>query len=102
MTRSLANALIAHGKIQTTEAKAKSLRVFIEKMITKSKAGGNTSGVAAFRELSRELNQKAVAKLVREIAPRFNERHGGYTRIIKLPPRISDGARMSIIELLTN
>lgn len=92
--RSLANALIIHGKIRTTEAKAKSLRVYVEKMITKGKLGT----IAAFRELGAELDQKAVAKLAREIAPGFSERHGGYTRIMKLPPRVSDGSRMAIIE----
>ncbi len=93
---SLANALIAHGKITTTETKAKSLKVFVEKLITKSRVGNITSS----RLLVSVLGVKAAQKLAKEIAPKYSGMPGGYTRIIKLPQRISDGARMAAIEFI--
>lgn len=95
--KSLATALIDHGKIKTTSAKAKSLSVFANKLITAAKKGD----VASRRELAKTFHTKIVKKLVDEIAPRFNgetERRGGYTRIIRLGQRSSDGADMAIIE----
>lgn len=94
--KSIANALFLHGKIKTTEAKAKEAKMNIDKMITKAKRGGlfNT------RLLARELSPNIVKKLVDEIAPQYKERKGGYTRIIKLGQRQTDGAEMVIIELV--
>ncbi len=92
--KSLATALIDHGKIKTTQAKAKSLSGFMDKTITTAIDGD----IASRRLLSTKLGPKAVKKLVDEIAPRFSAKGGGYTRIIKLGQRRSDGAEMAIIE----
>ncbi len=96
LLRSIANALFLHGKIKTTEAKAKEARMTIEKMITKAKRGGLVNS----RLLARDLSPKIVKKLVDEIAPQYKERKGGYTRIIKLGQRQIDGAEMAILELV--
>jgi len=94
----LARALILHGKIQTTEAKAKELRPFIEKLVTRAR----NDTIANRRLLSAHFNneQMIVQKLVTDIAPRYRERAGGYTRIIKLAPRASDSSRQAVIEFV--
>jgi len=95
---SLATSLILEGKIRTTEAKAKELRPFVEKIITKSRENN-----LACRRLiiSRLGNSDTVAKkLFEEIAPKYKEREGGYTRIVKLSPRLGDGSPMAIIEFI--
>ncbi len=92
----MATSLFLHGKIKTTEAKAKELRIVAEKMITRAK--DNT--VANRRLLAKVLSQKTVKSLIEEIAPTFKERKGGYTRMMHLGPRKSDGARMIVIELV--
>lgn len=96
LLRSLAIALINKGRIRTTEARAKELRPFVERLV--SIASKET--IAAERlVISRLGNEKTSGqKLVQEIAPRYKNRAGGYTRIVKLSPRISDNARMAIIE----
>jgi len=96
LVKTLAGSLFLHEKIKTTEAKAKELRPLAEKMITRAKDGN----LANRRLLVSALNDKTAKKLVDEIAPKYKERNGGYTRIIKLGPRSSDGARMVIIELV--
>ncbi len=96
LLKSLATALIMNGRIKTTEAKAKSLRPEFEKLITKAKK--NT--VHSKRLVNSVLNKKVAKKLFSEIAPRHASRHGGYTRIIKLGPRKSDGAKMAYIEIV--
>ena len=83
-------------RIKTTEAKAKELSSFAEKLITRAKKGD----LASRRILARYFSKSLVKKLVDEIGPRYKKRGGGYTRIIKLGPRKSDGAKMSIIELV--
>jgi len=98
LLKGLMLALIAHGKIETTEAKAKELRPFIEKMVTKAKVG-----TLASRRLviSRLYNLTAEAnKLINDIAPKYKERTGGYTRITKLPRRAGDASKMAIIEFI--
>lgn len=92
----MANNLFLQEKIKTTEAKAKELRRVAEKFITRAKKGE----VASRRILAISLTPETVKKLVDEIAPRYQDRNGGYTRIIKLGPRDSDGAKMVIIELV--
>ena len=94
--RDLAEALIVNGKITTSQAKAKSLRPYIEKIITKSKV----SNVATTRFLASRFSRVLVKKLLQEIGPKFTGRNGGYTRIINLPRRPSDGAKMAIIEFV--
>jgi len=96
LLRTLANSLFLYGKIQTTEAKAKELRPVAEKLITKAKAGDMHNR----RVLARDLTPAMVKKTIEEIAPKYKERKGGYTRIIKIGPRHSDGANMVIIELV--
>ncbi len=96
LLKSLARSLILHEKIKTTEAKAKELRPFIEKFITRAKQ----DSVHTRRILARTFEPSIVKKLVEEIAPRYKERQGGYTRIIKLEPRRRDSAKMAIIELV--
>ncbi len=92
----LASNLILAEKIKTTEAKAKELRPFVEKLITKSK----NNNLLSIRYLSRYLPEKIRKKIIEEIGPRYKERAGGYTRIIKLTPRKTDNAKMAIIELV--
>ena len=98
LLKSLCLALIKSGKIKTTEAKAKEVRPFVEKLITK----GKDKSVASRRVVASRLwnNEAAVKKLFDEIAPKYLERPGGYTRIIKLPRRLSDGSKMSGIEFV--
>lgn len=96
LLKTLANSLFLHGKIKTTEAKAKELRVVAEKFITRAK----TVTIANRRILTKSLTPKIVKKLMDQTAKEFKERPGGYTRIIKMGPRKSDGAKMVIIELV--
>jgi large subunit ribosomal protein L17 len=93
----LACALIEHGRIKTTEAKAKEVRPIVEEMITLGKRGD----VAAHRQAVAFLRSKEIAHLLFfEVAPRFAERPGGYIRIVKIGPRQGDAARMVYIELV--
>lgn len=96
MFRLIARAIFLHGKIETTEAKAKEARMIVEKMITKAKAGG----LANTRALAKDLSKDLVKKLITEIAPKYKDRKGGYTRIIKLGARKADAAEMVIFELV--
>jgi large subunit ribosomal protein L17 len=97
MLNTMAAQLFTHEKINTTEAKAKALRPVAEKMITFAKRGD----VAARREVLKDITDRDVVhKLFAEIAPRYAERNGGYTRILKLGPRQGDGAPMAVIELV--
>ncbi len=83
-------------RIKTTEAKAKELSGFLEKRITKAK----TDNINIRRNLSRDFSPDLVKRLVEELAPRYKDRKGGYTRIVKMGPRESDGAKVAIIELV--
>lgn len=97
MFRNLVTDLLGYEKIVTTEAKAKEIRSLAEKMITLGKEGGLDSRRQA---LSFILDKKVTDKLFTEIAPRYAERNGGYTRITKLGPRVGDGAPMVRLELV--
>ncbi len=92
----LAVSLIEHGRIKTTIAKAKALRPFVEKLVTKGKAGSLLSRRMALADLRH--NEDAVTKLFTEIGPINAERKGGYTRIIKIGQRRSDASEMAFIE----
>lgn len=93
----LASDLFRHGRITTTETKAKTLRPYAEKLITKAKAGD----LHARRQvLSKLRDRDVVAYLFEDVAPRFVDRNGGYTRVLKLGPRPGDHAPMAIIELV--
>jgi large subunit ribosomal protein L17 len=98
LLRSLAISLIKHEKITTSEAKAKELRPFVETLVTRAKKDtvANRRVVA-----SRLINQAAeTKKLFETIAPKYKETPGGYTRIIKLTPRLGDGSAQAIIEFV--
>lgn len=96
LLKSLMSSLLLHGKIKTTQAKAKELRVVAEKFITRAKIGGMSNQ----RLILKSLTPQITKKLTSEIAPKYINRQGGYTRIIKLGPRKSDGAIMVLIELV--
>ena len=97
MMANLVSSLILAEAITTTEAKAKALRPIAEKMITKARKGGlhNHRQVVSFIR-----DREVAAKLFDEIGPRYIDRHGGYTRILKVGPRTGDNAPMARIELV--
>jgi large subunit ribosomal protein L17 len=93
----LAGALIEHGRIKTTEAKAKAVKPIAEKMITLGRRGD----LAARRQALAYLrSQEVVYQLFADVAPRFADRPGGYLRIVKLGPRFGDSAEMVYLELV--
>ncbi len=97
MLRNLARSLFEHERIKTTEAKAKLLRPFAEKLITKAKKGS----IHDRRQvLSAIEDRRVVHKLFAEVAPRFADRPGGYSRIVKVGPRPGDAAEMVYLELV--
>jgi large subunit ribosomal protein L17 len=103
MLRDLTTDLIINERIQTTETRAKELRSVVEKMITLGKRGDLHARRQAASYIRNEVanaetNQDALQKLFADIAPRYTERQGGYTRIAKIGPRRGDGAPMVIIE----
>lgn len=97
MFRNLVTEILDHEKIKTTEPKAKTLRTMAEKMITLAKAGDLNSRRQA---ISFIMDKKVIEKLFKELGPRYADRHGGYTRIMKLGMRLGDGASMVQIELV--
>lgn len=96
LMRSLAYSLSVKGKIKTTEAKAKELRPFIEKLITL----GKKETLASRRELVSRVGAIAAKKIATEIAPVYKGRAGGYTRITKMVRRLSDGSPQAVIEFV--
>lgn len=97
MMSSLARSLVLNERIETTEARAKELRPFIEKLVTK----GTKQTIASRRLLAARLGDDTAAKkLADQIAPRFGQRAGGYTRIVKRGPRGGDAAERAIIEFV--
>lgn len=97
MLANMACSLIEHKRINTTVAKAKALKVFVEPLVTKSKEDTTHNRRIVFSYLR---NKYAVAELFREVAPKVGDRPGGYTRIIKLGNRLGDNADMAMIELV--
>jgi large subunit ribosomal protein L17 len=97
MFRNLVTDLLDYEKIVTTEAKAKEIQGLAEKTITLGKHGGLT---ARRQMLTFVFSTKVVEKVISDIAPRFAQRQGGYTRIVKLGPRLGDGANMVQLELV--
>lgn len=93
---SLARSLVLHEKIETTEPKAKELRPFIEKLITK----GKLQTVAVRRDIGTKIGPKAAKTLVEKLSKKYSDKNGGYTRIIKLKRRLSDGSKMAIISFV--
>ena len=97
MLTNMACSLIEHKRINTTIAKARALRMFVEPVITKCKTDSTHSRRVVFGLLK---NKEAVSELFREVAPKIADRPGGYTRIIKMGSRVGDGADMAMIELV--
>jgi large subunit ribosomal protein L17 len=97
MLANLVCSVLEHGRIQTTEARAKEVRPLVEKMITMGKAGDLHSRRTA---ISRLRNKEISYKLFNEIAPLYTDRQGGYTRITHLGPRQGDAAEMVYLELV--
>jgi large subunit ribosomal protein L17 len=96
MLLSVTRALLQKERITTTEAKAKEVRALVEKLISK----GRQDTLAQRRVVLRSLDRTTTKKLFSDISPRYKERTGGYTRIIKTVQRKSDGAKMAILELV--
>lgn len=97
LLKNLAESLVLYEKIKTTQAKAKAVRPVVEKLITKAKKGD----LAGRRQLIKALfTENVVRKLMDDIAPRYKDRNGGYTRITKLDNRLGDGAQEAIIEFV--
>ena len=97
MLANMASSLIEHKLINTTLAKAKALRQYVEPLITKSKVDSTQNRRLVFSALR---NKYAVAPLYREIAPKVGDRPGGYTRVVKMGNRLGDNADMALIELV--
>ncbi len=104
MRKNMIKELFRHERIRTTKAKAQAVRGPAERMITLAKRGnaaGEDKAVHARRQAAAKLaDPEIVKKLFDEIAPRYNERAGGYTRMLKLGPREGDGAEMVLLELV--
>ena len=97
LMRNLCTSLLEHGRITTTEAKAKELRRWVDRLITEAKG----DDLAARRRVAREISQDDVAdRLFSNLMPRLRDRPGGYTRIIHKGPRLGDAAPMVVIELV--
>lgn len=97
LIRNLAESLILHGSIKTTKAKARALRTFVEPLVTKAKKGTLADRRALISAL---YTDETVNKLMTDIGPRYKERAGGYTRIIKIGSRFNDAAEMVRIEFV--
>ena len=96
LLKSLALAHVLEGKIKTTDAKARELKPYAEKMITT----GRTNTVASKRLLVSRIGALGANKIMKDISPKYLDRKGGYTRITKLPARKSDGSLMAVIEFV--
>ncbi len=96
LLKSLALSLVVHGKIKTTDAKARELRPYVEKMVSQ----GRTNTVASRRALVSKIGAIGAEKIVKDVSPKYVGRTGGYTRITKLPARLSDGSLMAVIEFV--
>ncbi|MBQ0112580.1 MAG: 50S ribosomal protein L17 [Bacteroidales bacterium] len=97
MLSNMASSLIKHKRIETTLAKAKALRKYVEPLITKSKEDSTHQRRLVFAELR---DKEAVTELFREVSQKIANRNGGYTRILKLGRRLGDGAEMAMMELV--
>jgi large subunit ribosomal protein L17 len=97
LMKSLARSLVLHERITTTEAKAKELRPYVERLITR----GKSKSLANTRLINEILgSETGTKKIVEKIAPKYEKRSGGYTRILKLSRRMSDGSPMAMIEFV--
>ncbi len=96
LLKSLALALVLNEKIMTTEAKAKEIRPIVEKLITT----GRSKTLVSRRNIGAVIGVAGAKKVVDELSPKYTSRAGGFTRITKLPQRLSDGAKMAVIEFV--
>lgn len=97
LLRGLVASVVLHGKIETTESKAKAAKPLVDKMVTLGKRGD----LHARRQAAAFLNNpEAVRKLFEEVAPKYADRNGGYTRVLKIGHRAGDAAPMSLLELV--
>ncbi len=96
LIKTLAVSLIKYEKIQTTEIKAKVLRTFVEKLITKGKDGS----LNTLRIIASKIGPVSATKIIKVLSPKYKNRAGGYTRVIKIKTRLSDGTSMSQIEFI--
>lgn len=97
LLRGLVTSVVLHGKIETTESKAKAAKPLVDKMVTLGKRGD----LHARRQAAAFLNNpEAVQKLFDEVAPKYSDRQGGYTRVLKLGTRQGDAASISLLELV--
>ncbi len=102
LQRTMLGSLIMHEKMETTEAKAKELKSAIDRMITRAKRAQSTNNpqLEVVRKLEGDMPLMAIKKLSNSLMERFEKRTSGYTRVTKMSPRKSDGARMAIIEFV--
>ncbi|MFC4559642.1 50S ribosomal protein L17 [Virgibacillus kekensis] len=103
LLRNLASDLIIHERIETTEAKAKELKSIVDKMITLGKRGdlhARRQAAAFLYNKEANDNENVIQKLFDDVAARYEDRQGGYTRVLKLGARQGDGAEMAIVELV--
>ncbi|WP_284141035.1 MULTISPECIES: 50S ribosomal protein L17 [unclassified Virgibacillus] len=103
LLRNLAADLIIHERIETTEAKAKELKTIVDKMITLGKRGdlhARRQAASFLYKKEANENEDVIQKLFNDVAARYEERQGGYTRVLKLGERQGDGAKMAIVELV--
>ncbi len=98
LLRNMSDSLVLHQKIVTTLAKAKSLRPYIEKVLTRAKKNNDSNTVKYVK--NRLITNEGVKKLISEIAPKYKDRKGGYVRIIKLPSRAGDNAKRAKVEFV--
>jgi large subunit ribosomal protein L17 len=98
LLRSLASNLILREKMTTTLPKAKEIRPYVEKLVTKAQKDTLTNRRTVIEKIGQ--NKQVIAKLFAELGPRFTARRGGYTRITKLSRRLSDGSAMAVIEFV--
>ncbi len=104
LLRNLATSLIVHGRIETTEKKAMELRSVVEKLITLAKRGDlharREAAKVVFNVVDEKTGQTALQKLFEEVGPKYADRNGGYTRVIKTEMRRGDASPMAVIELV--
>ena len=96
LIESLARSLVIHNQITTTLAKAKELRPFVEKLVTKGKVGT----LSARRLIASRVDEEIAKTMIEVVGPKYKDRKGGYLRIVKLPRRETDGSEMAIIEFV--
>ena len=100
LMRNLAISLVTHKRIKTTDAKAKELRGFVERLVTYAKKGDTHNRRLIQKKLPGKLGKNIASILIHDIAPEYDNRSGGYTRIIKLNNRKNDNAPVSLIEFV--